>query len=55
MADNVGDRQNLLKTNKQTKEKKVCLKRTHLVWGRGLTEDTTYLINITDKLALKFE
>ena len=34
-----------------------CSKRTNLVWGRGVIKDTTYLMNITDKilLALKFE
>ena len=35
--------------------KQVCSKRTHLVWGReggggGVIGDTTYLVNITDKL-----
>ena len=31
-------------------------KVAHLVWDRGVMEDTTYLMNITDKvlLALKF-
>ena len=31
-------------------------KMTHLVWDRGVMEDITYLMNITDKilLALKF-
>ena len=35
----------------------VCSKRRHLVWGREVIEDTTCLMNITDKilLALKFE
>ena len=35
----------------------VCSKRTHHVWGRVVIKDTTYLMNITDKilLALKFE
>ena len=37
--------------------KQVCSKRTHPVWGRGVIKDTTYLMNITDKIlmALKFE
>ena len=35
----------------------VCPERTHLVWVRGVIEDNTYVMNITDKilLALKFE
>ena len=42
---------------KGTGHKQVCLKRTHLVWGRGVIKDTTYLMNITDKIlmALNFE
>lgn len=41
---------------KGTGQKKVCSKRTHLLWGRGDIKDTTYLMNITNKLflALKF-
>ena len=41
---------------RQPSERLKQAKMTHLVWDRGVMEDPTYLMNITDKvlMALKF-
>ena len=45
------------KSVKEPRSLQDCSKRTHLVWGRGVIEDSICVMNITDKvlLALKFD